>query len=55
MFVTVKTAFKMFVTKIVTKDLKKIRTVSVLAFIFVTVISVFKVSVTKTVSKKRFN
>ena len=55
MFVTVKTALEMSVTKTVTKDLKKIRTVPVLAFMFVATVSAFEVSITKTVSEKHFD
>ena len=55
MFITVKTALKMSVIKTAPKDLKKIRTMAVLALMLIAAISAFKVSVIKTVSKKRFD
>ena len=55
MFITVKTTLKISIIKIITKNLKKIKTVLVFAFMFITIISTFKVSVIKNISEKRFN
>jgi hypothetical protein len=55
MIVAVKTALEMSVTKTATKDLRKIRTVPVLALMLVAAVSAFEVSVTKTASEKRFD
>ena len=53
--ITMKTALEMSVIKTITKDLRKIRIVLVLTFMFVVTVSAFEVSVTKTISEKRFD
>jgi hypothetical protein len=54
-FIAVKTALEMSVTKTATKDLRKIRTIMVLTLMLIAAVSAFKVSVTKTASEKRFD
>jgi mannose/fructose/N-acetylgalactosamine-specific phosphotransferase system component IIC len=55
MFITIKTALEMSVIKTATKDLRKIRTVSVLTLILVATISAFKVFIIRTALEKRSN
>jgi integral membrane sensor domain MASE1 len=55
MFIIVKTALKMSVIKTALKDLRKTRTILVLALMLITAVSAFKMSVIKAASKKRFN
>ena len=55
MFVTIKTTLEMFITKTRLKDLRKIRFMTILAFILITTVSTFKVSIIKTTFEKYFN
>jgi integral membrane sensor domain MASE1 len=55
MFVAVKTALEVSVTKTALKDLRNIRTMAILALMLIAAVSAFKVSVTKTASEKRLD
>jgi hypothetical protein len=54
-FIAVETALEMSIIKPALKDLRKIRSIAVLALMLITAVSAFKVSVIKTVSEKCFN